>query len=45
MILKIMCYVFADSIFLLILIFLTVTSLNLVGEGFRNAIDPKLKGA
>jgi len=28
-----------------LLIFLTVTSLNLVGEGFRNAIDPKLKGA
>ena len=26
-----------------LLIFLTVTSLNLVGEGFRNAIDPKLK--
>lgn len=25
-------------------IFLTVTSLNLIGEGFRNAIDPKLKG-
>ncbi|MGI9533475.1 MAG: ABC transporter permease [Thermodesulfobacteriota bacterium] len=28
-----------------LLIFITVTSLNLVGEGFRNAIDPKLKGA
>ena len=26
-----------------IAIFLTVTSLNLIGEGFRNAIDPKLK--
>lgn len=25
-------------------IFLTVTSFNLLGEGFRNAIDPKLKG-
>ena len=25
-------------------IFLTVTSFNLVGEGFRNAIDPKFKG-
>ncbi len=24
-------------------IFITVTSLNLIGEGFRNAIDPKLK--
>ena len=24
-------------------IFATVTALNLVGEGFRNAIDPKLK--
>ena len=27
-----------------IAIFLTVTSLNLIGEGLRNAIDPKLKG-
>lgn len=27
-----------------IAIFLTVTSFNLLGEGFRNAIDPKLKG-
>lgn len=26
-----------------IAIFITVTSLNLIGEGFRNAIDPKLK--
>lgn len=26
-----------------LLIFATVTALNLVGEGFRNAIDPKLK--
>lgn len=26
-------------------IFLTVTSFNLVGEGFRNAIDPKLRGS
>lgn len=26
-----------------LLIFTTVTSLNLIGEGFRNAIDPKLK--
>ncbi len=26
-----------------LLIFLTITSLNLVGEGFRNAVDPKLK--
>jgi peptide/nickel transport system permease protein len=25
-------------------IFLTVTSFNLVGEGFRNALDPKLRG-
>lgn len=25
-------------------IFLTVTSFNLVGEGFRNSIDPKFKG-
>lgn len=25
-------------------IFLTITSFNLIGEGFRNAIDPKLKG-
>lgn len=25
-------------------IFVTVTSFNLVGEGFRNAIDPKFKG-
>lgn len=25
-------------------IFLTVTSFNIVGEGFRNAIDPKFKG-
>jgi peptide/nickel transport system permease protein len=24
-------------------IFLTVTSFNLVGEGFRNALDPKLR--
>ena len=24
-------------------IFLTVTSFNLVGEGFRNAIDPKIR--
>lgn len=27
-----------------IAIFLTVTSFNLLGEGFRNALDPKLKG-
>ena len=27
-----------------LLIFITVTSLNLIGEGFRDAIDPKLKG-
>ena len=25
-------------------IFLTVTAFNLVGEGFRDAIDPKLRG-